>query len=69
MSQQPFGNTWQERPEDIIMLRNRTQKNFILELPSGRYRLDAGRRMRTLRSILRLPQVKQLFEQGELAIE
>ncbi|MFN8446430.1 MAG: hypothetical protein U0175_36905 [Caldilineaceae bacterium] len=69
MSQQPFGNTWQERPEDIIMLRNRTQKNFILELPSGRYRLDAGRRMRTLRSILRLPQVKQLFDQGELAIE
>lgn len=69
MSQQPFGNTWQERPEDIILLRNRTQKNFILELPAGRYRLDAGRRMRTLRSILRLPQVKDLFDKGELAIE
>lgn len=69
MSQQPFGNTWQERPEDIILLRNRTQKNFILELPTGRYRLDAGRRMRTLRSILRLPQVKELFDKGELAIE
>lgn len=69
MSEQPFGNTWQERPEDIILLRNRTAKNFILELPSGRYRLDAGRRMRTLRSILKLPEVKQLFDQGELAIE
>ena len=28
---QPYGNTWQERPEDIILLRNRTQKNFILD--------------------------------------
>jgi hypothetical protein len=66
---QPYGNTWQERPEDIILLRNRTQKNFILDLPTGRCRLDAGRRMRTLRSILNIPQVKQLFDQGELAIE
>ncbi len=62
-------NTWQENKDDIIMLANRSDKNFILELPAGRYRLDAGRRMRTLRSILNISQVKELLQQGSLVIE
>lgn len=62
-------NTWQENPDDIIMLVNRTTKNYILDLPTGRYRLDAGRSMRTLRSILDLPQVRALVEEGELELE
>lgn len=62
-------NTWQENPDDIIVLANRSGKNYILELPAGRYRLDAGRRMRTLRSILNLREVKELLEQGSLVIE
>ncbi len=62
-------NTWQEKPEDIIMLANRSKNNYILELPAGRYRLDAGRRMRTLRSILKIAQVKALLDEGNLAIE
>ena len=69
MAQQPFGNTWQENPEDIIILVNRSSKNYILDLPAGRYRLDAGRRMRTLRSITKLAQVQDLLEQGALIIE
>lgn len=62
-------NTWQENQDDIIILANRSSKNFILELPAGRYRLDAGRRMRTLRSILKISQVKDLLQQGSLVIE
>lgn len=62
-------NTWQENPDDIIVLANRSGKNYILELPAGRYRLDAGRRMRTLRSILNIREVKELLEQGSLVIE
>jgi len=62
-------NTWQENPDDIIVLANRSGKNYILELPAGRYRLDAGRRMRTLRSILNIREVKDLLEQGSLVIE
>ncbi|MFN8492166.1 MAG: hypothetical protein U0350_31495 [Caldilineaceae bacterium] len=62
-------NTWQEKPEDIIMLANRSKNNYILDLPAGRYRLDAGRRMRTLRSILKIAQVKALLDEGNLAIE
>jgi hypothetical protein len=62
-------NTWQERPEDIIILSNRTAHNYILELPAGRYRLDAGRRMRTMRSILNIPQIQDLVDHGHLVVE
>lgn len=61
--------TWLEDPDDIIMLANRSTQNFILDLPAGRYRLDAGRRMRTLRSILKHESVMELVNAGQLAIE
>lgn len=63
------GTTWQEDPGTLVWLINRTGNNYILELPSGRVRLDAGRRMRTFRSILKLSQVKELVDQGQLALE
>lgn len=61
--------TWVENPDDIIVLANHSQQNFILELPSGRCRLDAGRRMRTLRSILKIEPILELVKSGKLAIE
>lgn len=61
--------TWIENPEDVIVLVNKSQQNFILDLPAGRYRLDAGRRMRTLRSILKHESVMELIHAGKLAIE
>ena len=61
--------TWQENPTDIIVLTNQSSSNYILELPSGRFRLDAGRRMLTLKSILNLPKVKQLVDDGSLRLE
>ncbi len=69
MSNNITGTTWQEDPKEIIILVNHTSHNYILELPSGRYRLDAGRRMRTLRSIMKVNQVKDLIDQGNLVIE
>jgi hypothetical protein len=69
MSNNITGTTWQEKSADIIVLINRTRNNYILELPSGRVRLDAGRKMRTLRSILNVQQVKKLIDQGDLAVE
>ena len=69
MSNNVTGTTWQEDPDDIIVLVNRTRNNYILELPAGRYRLDAGRRMRTLRSIMKIQEIKQLVDQGSLALE
>jgi hypothetical protein len=61
--------TWIEDPDDIIVIANRSTQNFILDLPAGRYRLDAGRRMRTLRSILKHEAVMELVNAGQLAIE
>lgn len=69
MSNNITGNTWQEDPKDIIILVNRSEKNYILDLPAGRLRLDAGRKVRTLRSITKISQVKQLIDEGNLAVE
>ncbi len=69
MSERMADNTWQENPADIIVLANRSANNYILELPTGRYRLDAGRKMRTLKSIMNIAQVKQLVDQGDLVVE
>ena len=69
MSNNVTGNTWQENPDDIITLVNRSPHNYILELPAGRYRLDVGRRMRTLRSIMKVAQVKQLVDAGSIVVE
>lgn len=62
-------NSWQENPDDIIILANRSRNNYVIELPAGRCRLDAGRKMRTLRSIVNIPQVRNLVEEGILTIE
>ncbi len=61
--------TWLEDPKEVIILSNRSEKNYILELPTGLYRLDAGRRMRTLRSILDIGQIKELVSSGHLVVE
>jgi hypothetical protein len=61
--------TWMEAKRDIIVLTNKSPQNFILDLPAGRYRLDAGRQMRTLQSILSLAPIKQLVDQGLLVVE
>ena len=62
------GLSWLESKEDIITLENRSRTNYILDLPTGLYRLDAGRRMRTLRSILKIAQVQKLIDAGEIVI-
>jgi len=61
--------TWMEDKKSIIVLANKSKNNFILELPAGRYRLDAGRRMRTLKSILDIASIKELVDKGELVVE
>ena len=69
MAEKVQDNTWQEDPANIIVLANRSSNNYVLELPSGRFRLDAGRRMRTLKSVLDLPMVKQLVDDGSLSLQ
>jgi hypothetical protein len=65
----PDGLTWLDNMDDVITLVNKSKSNYILDLPTGMYRLDSGRRMRTLRSILKNSQVQALVDAGEIAIE
>ena len=69
MGKKQTSATWQENPDDVILLSNQTRQNFILELPTGRCRLDAGRKLRTMRSILKIGQVQQLVDAGQLVVE
>ncbi len=69
MTQTASSATWMLEKDQIILISNTSQQNFILELPTGRYRLDAGRQMRTVRSILDNAQVKQLVDDGRLVIQ
>jgi hypothetical protein len=69
VTQKPYDGLAWLTDEETITLVNTTQHNFILDLPAGHYRLDAGRRMRTLRSILKFDQVKQLVDQGDIRVE
>ena len=69
MSLKKDQNTWQQNPADVIVLVNQTENNYILDLPAGRYRLDAGRRMRTLKSIMDMPHIRELIDQGHLIVE
>jgi hypothetical protein len=69
MGYQTVTTPWQKKPDDVILLVNQSSNNYILELPTGRVRLDAGRTIRTLRSIMKLDPVKALVEEGELVIE
>jgi hypothetical protein len=62
------GLTWLENMDDVIVLVNKSRNNYILDMPAGMYRLDAGRQMRTLRSILNIEQVQKLVDAGELAV-
>ena len=62
------GLTWLENMDDVIILVNRSRNNYILDMPTGMYRLDAGRQMRTIRSILKIDQVQKLVDAGELSI-
>ncbi|HRJ42623.1 MAG: hypothetical protein KJZ86_27510 [Caldilineaceae bacterium] len=61
--------TWVHDPKDVIVLVNRSRNNYVLELPTGLCRLDVGRKLRTLRSILKIAQVQKLVDAGSLAIE
>lgn len=65
MSKSPF--TW--KPGDVVEVTNVSGENILLELDSGRLRLDAGRTTRLTASALELPQLMQLIRQGVVKAE
>jgi hypothetical protein len=55
-------------PEQFVMVRNKTDHNILLDLPTGHFRLDAGRSFRMTPDIAEVAQVKDLVAAGQVEI-
>ena len=55
-------------PQKFVLVRNKTGKNILLDLPTGDFRLDAGRSFRMTPDIADVPQVKDLVATGQIEI-
>ncbi|MCS6844889.1 MAG: hypothetical protein NZ528_11315 [Caldilineales bacterium] len=55
-------------PEKFVTVRNKTNRNILLDLPTGYFRLDAGRSFRMTPDIANVPQVQELVARGEVEI-
>lgn len=56
-------------PDDIVEITNTSKENFLLQLPSGSQRLDAGWTVRFTGATLDLPQLVELVNAGKLKVE
>ena len=55
-------------PQKTVVVRNATTHNILLDLPTGYFRLDAGRSFGMTRDIADVPQVKELVAAGQIEI-
>jgi len=52
-----------------VVLRNVSDKNVLLHLPTGHQRIEKGRRLLVTPEIAHLPEVQHYIQQGVLVIE
>ena len=57
------------KPTEVLEITNVSDENFLLELSSGPFRLDAGRVQRFTASVLDAPQVVALANAGKLNVQ
>lgn len=62
----PLERDWD--PEKFVTVRNKTNHNILLDLPTGYFRLDAGRSFRMTPDVMKVPQVQELVAKGEVEI-
>jgi hypothetical protein len=55
-------------PQRLVTVRNKTDRNILLDLPTGHFRLDAGRSFRMTADIADVAQVKDLVAAGQVEI-
>lgn len=55
-------------PQKWVLVHNKTANNILLSLPTGYFRLDAGRTFRMTTDISEVPQVKELVAAGQVEI-
>ena len=51
-------------PQKVVTVKNKSDKNILLELPTGYFRLDAGRSFRMVSDIADVQQVRDLISAG-----
>ena len=52
----------------FVLVHNKTDQNILLDLPTGFFRLDAGRSFRMTPDIKEVPQVKDLMATGQIEV-
>ncbi len=55
-------------PQKFVLVHNKSQQNILLDLPTGHFRLDAGRTFRMTPDIAEVPQVKELIAAGQVEV-
>ena len=55
-------------PQKIVVVRNKSTHNILLDLPTGYFRLDAGRSFGMTPDIADVQQVKDLVAAGQIEI-
>ena len=55
-------------PQGFVFVHNKTSQDILLDLPTGAFRLDAGRSFRMTPDIKDVPQVKNLVAAGQIEI-
>ncbi|GEM_PF-4139157 len=57
------------KPQRYVVLRNVSEHNIPLHLPTGRQRIDRGRTLLVSEEISQLPEVQEYVQKGWLVIE
>ncbi len=55
-------------PQKPVLVHNKSAHNILLDLPTGYFRLDAGRSFQMTSDIADLPQLKDLVAAGQVEI-
>ena len=55
-------------PDKSVVVHNKTDRNILLDLPTGDFRLDARCSFRMTPDIAQVPQIQDLVNAGEIEI-
>lgn len=55
-------------PGKFVLVHNKSSHNILLDLPTGTFRLDAGRTFSMTPDIVDVPQVKELVAAGQVEV-
>lgn len=55
-------------PQRTVLVRNKSGHNILLDLPTGYFRLDAGRTFCMTPEVTQIPQVKKLIKAGQIEV-